>query len=333
MPRRRLLLPPVSEWSLRLRVTVVATVIMGLLLSLGVVAFYLTLRWTTDDQVRQRARDAVHELAATVRLHDPRGDALQSEVDGFNLLQSVDDHDHVLAASAALAGYPPISELRPFRPGEIAAERVSVPGIPSRVYVSATRVRARAGWRTVYAGTPEYQYAATRRMLLITLVAIPLSMALTAWLVWGAVRRALRPLQVMSSELAAISGGEPYGRVSVPGGADEVAELGEEINLALIRLQRTVERQRAFAADVSHELRSPLTGLRAQLEDALENPEDEQWPEVARAALDDADRLQRIVADLLFMARLEAGVQIERRPVDRGALAAEELGRRRADVP
>lgn len=334
MPRRRLLFPPLSEWSLRLRVTVVATVIMGLLLSLGVAAFYLTLRWTTDDQVRQRGRDAVHELAATVRLHDPRGDALQSEVDGYNLLQSVDDHDHVLAASAALAGYPPISDLHPSRPGEIATERVTVPGVPSKVFVSATRVRARAGWRTVYAGAPEYQHAAAGRMLVITLLlVVPLSMALTAWLVWGAVRRALRPLQVMSSELAAISGGEPYGRVSVPGGADEVAELGEEINLALIRLQRTVERQRAFAADVSHELRSPLTGLRAQLEDALENPEDEQWPEVARAALDDADRLQRIVADLLFMARLEAGVQIERRPVDLGELAAEELERRRSEVP
>ncbi|MFC7729511.1 ATP-binding protein [Actinomadura keratinilytica] len=214
------------------------------------------------------------------------------------------------------------------------SEHLTVRGIPYKIFVSATRVRAQAGWRTVYAGTPEYSYAAVRRLLAVSLgVGVPLSMAVMAWLVWTAVRRALSPMRTMSAELADISGGEPYGRVTVPGGHDEIAELGEEINLALMRLQRTVERQRAFTADVSHELRSPLTGLRAQLEDALDNPEDEQWPVVARAALDDADRLQRIVADLLLMARLEAGVQMERRLVDLGELAREELTRRRGEVP
>ncbi|WP_344952625.1 HAMP domain-containing sensor histidine kinase [Actinomadura miaoliensis] len=335
MPRRRLRCPPPSEWSLRMRVTVAATVIMGCLLSLGLVGFYLVLHWTLQDQVSQRGREALYDLAAIVRLHDPRGeDVLRTQVDGFILLQSVDDQDRVLAASAPLAGYPPISQLRPSRPGEIVSEHLTVRGVRNKIYVSATRVRARAGWRTVYAGAPEYSYTPVQRLLAASLGAgVPLSMLVMAWLVWTAVRRALAPMRTMSSELAAISGGEPYGRVSVPGGHDEIAQLGEEINLALMRLQRTVERQRAFTADVSHELRSPLTGLRAQLEDALEHPEDEQWPVVARAALDDADRLQRIVADLLLMARLEAGVQIERRPVDLGELAREELALRRGEVP
>ncbi|GLZ13610.1 two-component sensor histidine kinase [Actinomadura sp. NBRC 104425] len=315
--------------------TVAVTVIMGCLLALALVGFYLMLRWTLQDQLNQRGREALYDLSAFVRLHDPRGeDVLRTQDDGFNLLQSVDDQDRVLASSAPLAGYPPISELHPSRPGEVVSELLSVRGIHHKVYVSATRVRAHAGWRTVYAGVPEYNYTAVQRLLAVSLGAgVPLFMAAMAWLVWTAVRRALSPMRAMSAELAAISGGEPYGRVSVPGGHDEIAELGEEINLALMRLQRTVERQRAFTADVSHELRSPLTGLRAQLEDALENPEDEQWPAVARAALDDADRLQRIVADLLLMARLEAGVQMERRPVDLGELAREELARGRGEVP
>ncbi|GAA4141742.1 HAMP domain-containing sensor histidine kinase [Actinomadura keratinilytica] len=335
MPRRRLRCPPLSEWSLRTRVTVAATVIVGCLLSLALLGFYLMLHWTLEDQLSRRGRDALYELSAFVRLHDPRGeDVLRTQIDGFNLLQSVDDQDRVLASSASLVGYPPISRLHPSRPGETVSEHLTVRGIPYKIFVSATRVRAQAGWRTVYAGTPEYSYAAVRRLLAVSLgVGVPLSMAVMAWLVWTAVRRALSPMRTMSAELADISGGEPYGRVTVPGGHDEIAELGEEINLALMRLQRTVERQRAFTADVSHELRSPLTGLRAQLEDALDNPEDEQWPVVARAALDDADRLQRIVADLLLMARLEAGVQMERRLVDLGELAREELTRRRGEVP
>jgi signal transduction histidine kinase len=99
------------------------------------------------------------------------------------------------------------------------------------------------------------------------------------------------------------------------------------------RVAGLLEARRQLVADVSHELRSPLTGLRAQLEVALERPKEEDWPAVARASLKEADRLQRIVADLLLMARLEAGVQIDRRPVDLVALAREEVARRGLEVP
>ncbi|CNF26256.1 signal transduction histidine kinase [Mycobacterium tuberculosis] len=103
--------------------------------------------------------------------------------------------------------------------------------------------------------------------------------------------------------------------------------------MTLNRLADVMARQRAFVADVSHELRSPLTGLCAQLELALEHPEDEDWPAVARAALGDADRLQGIVSDLLILAKLGAGVQVERERVDVGELARAEVRRRPGRVP
>jgi signal transduction histidine kinase len=169
----------------------------------------------------------------------------------------------------------------------------------------------------------------------IAAVAVPLVAVLAlgvagvGWIVWRAVDCALRPVRVMSDELRGTRTGG--GRVTVPAGHDEVAELARSVNLTLGRLERMAERHRAFVADASHELRSPLTGLRTQLEVALEHPEDEDWPKVARAALDDADRLQRLVRDLLTMARLEAGVAGEdREPVDLAGLVRDEVARRRS---
>jgi signal transduction histidine kinase len=93
------------------------------------------------------------------------------------------------------------------------------------------------------------------------------------------------------------------------------------------------ERHHSFVADASHELRSPLTGLQTQLEVALQHPEDEDWPQVARAALDDADRLQRIVRDLLVLAKIEAGVTGEGEKIELGELVKDEVARRSERVP
>ncbi|MFI0355106.1 sensor histidine kinase [Actinomadura sp. 9N407] len=167
----------------------------------------------------------------------------------------------------------------------------------------------------------------------ISLVCFVLALSLVAWVVWHAVDRALRPVRTMTAELERISEERAFRRVTVPGRHDEVADLARSVNVTLRRLERLNERQRAFVADASHELRSPLTGLRVQLELALEHPEDEDWPQVARAALTDADRLQRIIGDLLTMGKLEAGVLGDREPIDLGELVAAETARRSGRIP
>ncbi|MGH3387434.1 MAG: histidine kinase dimerization/phospho-acceptor domain-containing protein, partial [Actinomadura sp.] len=62
--------------------------------------------------------------------------------------------------------------------------------------------------------------------------------------------------------------------------------------------------RRVFA---SHELRSPLTAIRAQLEEALMYPDDTDWPQAGKAILAAVDRLQTLVIDLLVLVRLDAG--------------------------
>ena len=80
---------------------------------------------------------------------------------------------------------------------------------------------------------------------------------------------------------------------------DEIGRLARTMNAMLARLEDATDRQRRFVADASHELRSPLTGIRAQLEVDLAHPEHADWQATERDVLDDAIRLQRLVDDLL----------------------------------
>jgi signal transduction histidine kinase len=86
----------------------------------------------------------------------------------------------------------------------------------------------------------------------------------------------------------------------------------------LARLEDATERQRRFVADASHELRSPLTGMRAQLEVDLEHPELADWQATERDVLGDAIRMQRLVDDLLAIAVVDASAfdATHRAPVD-----------------
>ncbi|KAB2347478.1 sensor histidine kinase [Actinomadura rudentiformis] len=322
-----------SRWSLQTRVTAVSIAVAGTLLILGVTVFYVTVRHALYEGLHERGAVAIKLLEDDLQRSDPPA-VLAPEVTGFSLIQVVDDQGVVVASSPILAGHPAMTARRPSEERERQSETITVPGVSSRVYIVSERVRAPGGWRTIHVGSPMADLDHARGFFLGALgVSVVLISCVVGVAVRRAVRRATRPVCVMSAELAAITGGEPIRRVTVPDTADEVSELADSINRTLRRLEGVVERQRGFVADVSHELRSPLTGLRAQLEVALEHPEDEDWPAVARAALGDADRLQNIVTDLLIMAKLEAGLRLDRRPVDLGDLAHTEAARRRRRVP
>ncbi|MFC5747012.1 sensor histidine kinase [Actinomadura rugatobispora] len=192
------------------------------------------------------------------------------------------------------------------------------------------------GVLAMFVAVPVGHIGSTTLALLLGLgLGLVLGLPLVGWIVWHAVERALRPVGVMTSELDLITKRRGARRVSVPDRHDEVAELARAVNVTLERMEHLGERQRAWVADASHELRSPLTGLRTQLEAALQDPDEEDWPRVAQAVLSDADRLQRIVQDLLMMARLESGAPGERERIDLGALVRTETARRavRSRVP
>jgi signal transduction histidine kinase len=95
------------------------------------------------------------------------------------------------------------------------------------------------------------------------------------------------------------------------------------MNDMLARLEDSAARQRRFVADASHELRSPLTAIRTGLEVGLSHPDRAPWPEIARRAERQSRRLEQLIAELLVLARADAGqLAARRQPVDLAALLA-----------
>lgn len=165
-----------------------------------------------------------------------------------------------------------------------------------------------SGELTVTVATPIDQVSnsidAVRRALL---VGLPLLVALVALVAWGIVGRALRPVELIRAEAAAIGATTLHRRVPEPDTGDEVHRLSQTMNEMLERLEGAVTRQRQFVADASHELRNPVAGIRTDLEAALCEADDADWPTVAREVLEEEARLETLLDDLLILAAEDEG--------------------------
>ncbi|WP_326642362.1 HAMP domain-containing histidine kinase [Streptosporangium sp. NBC_01755] len=173
-----------------------------------------------------------------------------------------------------------------------------------------------------------------RRRLTLTAVttAIVTAVALLAIATLRTVKAALVPVKAIRRELEEITATDIGRRVPVPAAQNEIRQLAETINQTLDRLEASAEQQRRFASDASHDLRSPLTAMRAQVEEALRYPDDVDWKAKAGAMLTSLDRLQAIISDLLTLAKLDSGVPARHERIDLGALVGDELDRRRRNV-
>lgn len=141
--------------------------------------------------------------------------------------------------------------------------------------------------------------------------------------VWLVTRRGLLPLERVTHAADRIASGDLTARASLPGGPDEVGRLGTAFDDMAARVDATLRAQRAFAADASHELRSPLTVLGGYVDVLARDAADEpQRARTLRAMRRELDRLSRLSADLLLLTQLEAGGgRLDRRPLDLGVLA------------
>ena len=140
-------------------------------------------------------------------------------------------------------------------------------------------------------------------------------------------RRAMSPIASLTRAAREIARTrDPARRLPRSPAEDEVAELSRTLEEMLVALDQargeteaTLERQREFVADASHELRTPLTSVLVNLE-LLQDDLQGEGAEIADSALRSSRRMRRLVADLLLLARADAGRESPRQPTDLGAV-------------
>lgn len=237
--------------------------------------------------------------------------------DDAALVQVVDGSRTVIASSPNIAGEDPISAIQPDAGARVATAQL-LPIGEGEFRLVAQSVSAHDQTFTVYAAASLDPVGEAVGMLATILFAgIPVLIGLVGVTVWLIIGRALHPVEAIRAKVASISDRDLDRRVPVPDSDDEIARLAATMNEMLDRLEQSSRQQRRFIADASHELRSPLAAIRSQLEVDLMHAETADWPAMSEDVLDETLRLQRLVDDLLLLARSDSGtLPIRRQPVD-----------------
>ena len=136
--------------------------------------------------------------------------------------------------------------------------------------------------------------------------------------------RVMRPVQTITRAAQKISVTDLTQRINL-GTKDELGELANTFDQMLGRLQSAFDRQRQFTADASHELRTPLTIIELETERALErHRKPEEYQQALQVIQNENETMARMVADLLTLARMDAGqAPLQREPLDLSDLALE----------
>jgi len=150
--------------------------------------------------------------------------------------------------------------------------------------------------------------AALARFLFAMAFAIPMALVVLGVGAWVLVSRPLSIIDEIASSASGITPDRLAARIPIENPDDEIGRLAQVINRMLERVEQGFKREKQFASDASHELRTPLTAFRGELEVALRrNRTPEEYRDVLRKGLAEAERMSRILEGLLFLAEIDAG--------------------------
>ncbi|HEV3211829.1 MAG TPA: ATP-binding protein [Acidimicrobiales bacterium] len=288
-----------------------AAVVVVVGLALGIAGVLLvsglyTSQVSAIDRALRLEAASVASFARTGTLPHP----IRSSSNEAAFIQVVDARGQVVASSQSLAGQDRIETYVP-QVGALTIRTLSdLPlgsGGPFRL--ASLVVTTPTGPLTIYVGESLSTINGSVHDIVASLFVVdPLLLLIVGLTVWWLVGRALAPVEAIRAEVAEISSSALDRRVAEPVVKDEIGRLAVTMNDMLERLDRSSRRQRTFVADASHELRSPLAAAQTELEVGLAHQDTAVWPEVARDALGDLERVRRIVDDLVVLVQYDEGL-------------------------
>ena len=306
---------PLRWWarqSLRARITLLATALFSFAVLTGAVLLLVLQRYALVRTLDNSAEKSAKDTAALYESGKSPATVLPT-TGGVIAMQVVDAEDRVIAvccgADRVLSLLTP-DQLQHARNGR--RYNIDNPTSNSRWRVVAEP----AGDKTVLVVTDLKGVDDSVRLLgRVALVGGPPGVLLMALATYGIVSLALRPVAALRHGAAAITAaGLSDQRLPLPRAQDEIQRLAVTLNAMLDRIDAATQRQRTFVGDAAHELRSPLASLRVQLEVASRLGPETDLQSLVDDVLVDVDRLDRLVEDLLALARLsEAGGVLPRR--------------------
>ena len=300
-----------THFPIRIRLALAFSVVMALVLAATGIVVYVRVAdavdRTLDAELRSRAaRDAIGlrngALPRLVRSTDAGDETLTQVLGSGGQLIGSNDEDwqrpalNAQAAASLTAGGVLFDASPPDEPDE-------------RWRLLAVPLAERGSRFVVVVGKSREDHdealASLRTELLI---GGPIALLLASLAGYRLARAALRPVESMRQRAAEISASTPRQRLPVPRSHDEVSRLGETLNGMLDRLEAGLAHERAFVADASHQLRTPLARLKVDLEVAAQRRRSpEEYEDLLHAAIQETDRLAQLARDLLALARAEQG--------------------------
>ena len=293
----------VRRASIRLRTTLIAVMIVAAAFVTGATALVSVLQHQLiteiDTALRTRLDDLQTASAGGIRLPaslpDTGDEGTVVQIvgdDGVVMTQSANIKDRIPLIASSPAGITQIRTIEQAPTSDTAAYRLAI----RRVMSVNREVDLVVGASL----DPTRESVHALRSSLV--FGIPLLLLLVGAVTWFAVRRVLAPVDSIRATMADISASDLSQRVPEPTGRDEISRLARTMNQTLDRLQAASDKQRAFVGDASHEFRTPLASLQAQLDVLVANPQQIDRPHVVRRLHEDARRLQNLTEDLLFLA-------------------------------
>lgn len=306
--------------SLRLRLTLAFALAMGVLLTaLGVFVYERTragLNESLDAGLRARAADVralvkqtnsgLAEVGRGLRQGGERGVAPAAS--GF--VQVLQPGPSVLEQTANIPRRPLLDGRQRARASEAPVWLTArVPGSIGRARIVAIPVHAQGISMIVVAGASLDEREATlNRLLAVMLLGGPIALLAASLLGFGVATVSLRGVEAMRAKAQRLSLEQPGGRLPVPKAADELRALALTLNEMLERNEAAFLSQQQFVADASHELRSPLSVLKSEIEVALAGSGTASQLRASLVSADaEVDHIIQLAHDLLTLAEAEKG--------------------------